>query len=250
MSNQEHLGMVKMLQDIQKYGDGFKKGTPMMLDFTHVVDSPDSPTGVTQDGTRKKYTADGYRMTAKSIRARIRSKRQKLDAATLITPQEATVLYKKPIEEWDSEELARGRPRNKQGTFSGPKPSYVTMSMHEESLNRFTKVIKTDMGVATIKAMEQLNAILANEDTDYRGKPLVSASTKLDAAKFLIEHLLGKPKQTVENEVSVKLQSILGSVIVNPDEDGEMDFSGYTTAHMPGVTMELATQEESHRSSN
>lgn len=220
-----------------------KYATPLTLDFTNVFDTPDEPSGHCPVPPKRKLDHDGNLVTPARVRARVQRKRRKGD--TSLTTTEAEVLYadKKPIELWDTEELARGRPRNKNGTFSGPKPKWVSMDMHEEAVDRFARVIKTDMGVATIEAMEQLNNILKNEETDYRGKPLVSASTKLDAAKFLIEHIVGKPKQHIEQDVSVKLQAILGSVIVNP-EHHDTSLNGYSTAHMPGETMELATLED------
>lgn len=219
-----------------------KLATPRLLDFEFVPDVPDEPSGHVPHPPLARLDHDGNLMTPKLVRARLRKRRAKGDPS--ISPAEAELLYRKPISEWDTEELARGRPRNRDGEFSGPKPQWVTMDLHEEAIDRFSRVIKTEMGVATIKAMDQINSILTNEETDYRGKPLVSASTKLDAAKFMIEHLVGKPKQHIENDVSVKLQSILGAVIVNPNED-----RGYSTGHMPGVTMELATREVSNEPS-
>ncbi|RZT77965.1 methyltransferase family protein [Micromonospora violae] len=35
----------------------------------------------------------------------------------------------KPVSEWDNEELARGKPRNSQGSFSCPSPSWLTQAI-------------------------------------------------------------------------------------------------------------------------
>ena len=238
---------LKLMQNNEGIDD-VKLATPITLDFTHVYDSPDEPSGHKPFQIPYRLDPDGLILTRDRLNRRLKKRRRRQGGKTTYKEYELAEKYanRKPISEWDSEELARGRPRNKDGSFSGPKPAYVTMAIHEEAVEQFTKVIKTEMGVATIHAMEQLNNILKNEETDYRGKPLVSASTKLDAAKFLVEHLVGKPKQRIESDVSVKLQSILGSVIVNPDSDVE---SGYSTAHFPGVTMELATREDSNEQS-
>lgn len=217
-----------------------KVATPIWVDWENVVDLPDEPSGHCPFPPLVRLDQDANMMTPALLRARLRRRRASGDPS--ISKAEAEIIYKKPLENWDSEELARGRPRNKNGEFSGPKPEWVTMSMHEEAVDRFSRVIKTEMGVATIKAMDVMTEILSNDETDFRGRPLVAASTKLDAAKFMIEHLVGKPKQHIENDVSVKLQNILGSVIVNPDDD-----HGYASAHMPGVTMELATMEDANR---
>lgn len=227
-----------------------KVATPQMIDFTYVYESPDEPSGHKPYPVFHRLDPDGFLLTKAQVTNRVNRRRKKYGGAAPIKEYELAVKYadRKPLDEWDSEELARGRPRNKDGSFSGPKPKWVSMAMHEEAVEKFAKVIKMEMGVATVTAMEQLNEILSNEETDYRGKPLVSASTKLDAAKFLIEHLLGKPKQHIESDVSVKLQGILGSVIVNPNDDlQERDvLNGYSTAHFPGVTMELASMEDAN----
>lgn len=239
---------LKILQDPEYTFN--KQATPFDLDFTHVYDTPDEPTGHQPFPVKYRLDPDGRVISRTQINARIKRRRRRQGEKTTYQEYELAEKYahRKPLEEWDSEELARGRPRNKNGSFSGPKPAFVTMAVHEEAVEKFAQVIKTEMSVATISAVEQLNSILQNEETDYRGKPIVSASTKLDAAKFLIEHLVGKPKQRIESDVSIKLQNILGSVIVNPeDETKERDvLMGYSPAHFPGVTMELATMEDAN----
>ena len=145
------------------------------------------------------------------------------------------MLYRKPLAEWDEEELARGRPRDAKGTFAGPKPAWITPEMHEEAISRFQAVVKTGMQAATVDALKAVTDILVNDEVDNRGKPVVGASTKLQAATFLLEHVVGKPKQTIEQDISVKLQGLLASVMVQPDELG-----GMQSGHLPGYTMELA----------
>lgn len=225
-----------------------KDATPHQIDFTFVYDSPDEPMGHKPFPVPFRLTPDARMLTRTQINNRARRIKRKKLVDNPLKPYELAVKYakRKPIEEWDAEELARGRPRNKDGSFTGPKPNFVTMAVHEEAVEKFARYIKTEMSVSTISAIEQINAILSNEETDYRGKPVVSSATKLDAAKFLIEHLVGKPTQRIESDVSVKLQSILGSVIVNPENDPS-DFNalnGYSAAHYPGLTMELAQTEE------
>ena len=80
---------------------------------------------------------------------------------------------------------------------------------------------------------------MSSQELDIKGRPMVPASTKLDAAKFLLEHVVGKPTQRVENDVSVKLQSILGVVMANPDNNG-----GYQVGHLPGVTVPMAIEAD------
>src|SRR5690606_22032388 len=114
-------------------------------------------------------------------------------------------------EEWDEEELARGRPRAQDGSFRGAAPKWITRELHEQAMARFKGIVEGRMREETVTALGVVNAILQNDDVDDRGKPAVSASTKLEAAKFLIEHAVGKPTQRVEQDISVRLQGLLAA---------------------------------------
>lgn len=148
----------------------------------------------------------------------------------------------KPVEDWDLEELARGRPRDAKGRFRGAAPKYISREIHERSMERFKGAIKSKMQEHTVDALGTIHWILSNEDVDERGKPIIPAGAKLDAAKFLLEHTVGKPTQRVEADLSVKLQAILGTVMVNPAQ-ALMD-EAYTVGHLPGVTMPMATADD------
>ena len=206
------------------------------VDFSRVKDNRQYPTGRWRDRGIKPLSPEGFRLDKKQIRMRQKRLQEGMENRSYLSTAEVDILYKKPIIEWDEEELARGRPRNRDGTFSGPQPKWVTAEMHEQAIERFTMIVRSGMRAATVDAIDVVKQILTNEDTDNRGKPVVAASTKLQAATFLIEHIVGKPTQRVESDVSVKLQGILGAVMVNPDEMG----GGFSPAHFPGITMELA----------
>jgi hypothetical protein len=216
--------------------------TPMTIDFSRVPEHEQHATGFNQDPEPDEVpiSAEGKMLTPKQIRARARrraSRRLKRDE--IMTPQEMEYLYKKPIDEWDLDELAAGRPRDREGRLSGRKPAWITTQVHEEAMTRYTAAIKAGMRGSTVDALRVIDMILSDDERDEKGKPIVPAGTKLEAAKFLIEHAIGKPKQQVESEVSVKLQGILGTVIVNPDQAG-----GVTPAHYPGITMALGSADD------
>lgn len=217
---------------------------PMTIDFRTTPDFRQHKSGVSQDSlpaSSRPRTADGKLLTPKQIRARARRKGKRHD---ILTDQEMDYLYEKSVEDWDMEELARGRPRNSRGGFSGPKPKWVTASVHERSMERYTAAVKTDMQATTVDALDAIRWIIQNEEVDEKGKPIVPPSTKLEASKFLIEHVVGKPTQRIESDVSVKLQGILGQVMVNPNDlIGGTPNQGYSLAHYPGLTMELADKE-------
>jgi hypothetical protein len=206
------------------------------IDFTYVEEVVQKPSVFNRDKVKPR-TAEGKLLTPKQIRARARRKRKRGDH---MSKQELDFLYRKPIEQWDFEELAQGRPRDTNGRFSGPKPNWVDRAVHEQAMTMYIERVRTGMRGATVKAVDVLLHLLENNDEDDKGRPIVAASTKTDIAKFLLEHTVGKPTQRVENDVSIKLQGILAQVLVNP---GERATTKYVPAHLPGVTMELASSD-------
>lgn len=147
-------------------------------------------------------------LSKKQIRARARR-------GTKISDAEFSKLYK-PLEEWDEEELARGRPRDARGQFRGASPNWISRQMHEQALARFKGVVEGRMRQETVTALGVVRWILANEDVDNKGKPVINASTKLQAATFLIEHVVGKPTQRQEVDISVRLQALLATATAGP----------------------------------
>lgn len=146
-----------------------------------------------------------------------RRAQRKLARGDRLTDEEFNQVCK-PVEEWDIEELAKGYPKNSSGQFAGHPPNLMMRTeMSERVEGLFKQHVRMGMRGSTVSALKVIQDILDNPDTDNRGRPLVSASAKLDAAKFLVEHLLGKPTQRVEESISVKLQGILAGVMVSPE---------------------------------
>lgn len=195
----------------------------------------------------RPVTAEGKLLTPKQIRARARRRaaKSRRNGKQIMSEVEFEALYK-PIEEWDLEELARGRPRDADGAFKGRKPGWITREVHERAMEQFQLAIKTEMSTQSITALDTLRYVLENDDTDDRGKPIIPASAKNQAAMFLLEHVVGKPKQQVQQDISVKLQGILGTVMVNPNEGlaaPEQGGMGYELAHFPGHTLPIGTSD-------
>lgn len=215
----------------------------LTINFSKTEDIRQHKSGKSHDvlPTRERpRTADGKLLTPKQIRARMRRRGNRAD---IMSEQELEYLYKKPVDEWDLEELAHGRPKSANGQFTGPKPKWINAAIHEAAMERYTTAVKSDMNATTVDALETLRHLLNNDEVDDKGKPIVPASVKLDASKFLIEHVVGKPKQRIESDVSIKLQGILGQVMVNPSQalmDPSLGGEGYTMGHFPGITMEMA----------
>jgi len=150
----------------------------------------------------------------KQIRNRLRRKHAKF-ATDLDTYQD--VAYGKRIEDWDIQELAKGRPRNKNGTFSGQSPKWITAAVVREAKRRLmeetfgTLAGHMDLAIATVVKL------LKSKEVDDWGKPIVDARTKLAAATFIIENILGKPKALVEVDASDTVKQFLAAALVMDD---------------------------------
>lgn len=150
----------------------------------------------------------------KQKRARARRKARKGLAAL-------SEVYK-PVSEWDAEELAKGRPRGSNGKFNGPKPVWISREVHEEAVKRFTEHTQQNLRGLVPLALDTIEMLLRNNEIDEKGRFVVPVSTKLDTARWVVEHLVGKPTQRLEADISVKLQAVLGRALVSPDAAGEL----------------------------
>lgn len=202
-----------------------RPATARVIDFVVAMKQPmpkkmmRTPPGIQRYLDERPTNERELLLTQKRIRARQRRAVRRGESL----PPEETALVWKPVEEWDFEEVARGRPRAADGTFKGRPAKIMTREIHERAMERFKALVRTGMNVSTIDALSVMNQILVNDDVDEKGKPVVPAGTKLDAAKFLIEHVVGKAVQPTTSDISVKLQGILGMAMVNPTPDGEYE---------------------------
>lgn len=238
--------------------DNTSDATIHEIDFSKTTGTKVKPSGKVIDAGEdpRPRSSTGRLLTDKQIRARARRRLAKLDATrqAILADDEFEWLYK-PIEEWSLKELAAGRPLPEDGTIPpGPKPQWVTMEVHEKAMDLFVRAIKTEMNASTIDALTAMSLIINDNSVDHRGRPIVSASVKMDAAKFLLEHIVGKPKQHVTQDISIKLQGLMASVMVNPNEalapgtyggmtGSESDLAAYIPAHLPGHTVPVSGEE-------
>lgn len=232
--------------------------TPMRVDFRRTDLVEVQPSGVLRDTLvetdRRPRTADGKLLTRKQIRAR---GRRAAARGREISSHEFNTLYK-DIDEWDMEELAMGRPRHPQHGFRGAKPRWITAEIHEKAMERFKATVKGQMSSMNSSALEVIHMILESDAEDRRGRPHIPASVKLEAAKFLLEHTVGKPKQHIQSDISVRLQGLLGTVMVNPNQalappsqggmlqlpGPDIDEPPYQLAHLPGQTIPIGVSED------
>ncbi len=125
----------------------------------------------------------------------------------------------KPIEEWDLEELARGRPRAVDGTFKGKAPEWLTPVIMREAKRRLMDHTFGQLAGHVDTAITTIANLIADDSFDENGRPIVDARTKLAAAQFIIENVIGKPKAIVEVEAADTVRQFLAGALVMSNED-------------------------------
>lgn len=158
-----------------------------------------------------------YSTDPKAVRNRLRARARKIGTVEADMEKHLAMLpHYRPVEEWDMEELARGRPRGVDGYFHGPRPPWLTPTVRAEAQRRLKEyageLLSAEVGNA-IKVMAQL---MMDESVDDFGTPVVPAKVKIDAAKFIIEQVRGKAKQIHEVDAGPGVREMLAEVLILP----------------------------------
>lgn len=123
----------------------------------------------------------------------------------------------KPVAEWDLEELSKGRPKDATGRFRpGSAPKWLTSKIMAEIKTRLREEASFALSSQLGAALDCVKKIIESEDVDDEGRPIVDAKTKLDAAKFVIEHTVGKAKALVEVDTTESYREFLAGALVLP----------------------------------
>lgn len=156
----------------------------------------------------------------RAIRRRLRAHGKAiatLDAQREESVKEDIAMLYKPIDEWDWEELSKGRPRGADGKFSGRKPEWITPTIQSEIRRRMQLLTEDELMTHAHSAIKVLVELMRDDTIDDFGKPAVPASVRVDAAKYVINHVIGTPKARVEIGSADPLRDLMGDVLVNPD---------------------------------
>jgi hypothetical protein len=130
------------------------------------------------------------------------------------------MMYEKPVEDWDFEELQRGKPRNSDGSFSrGQRPKWVTPAVINQVRVRLKEMTRDDLSKHVGAALSCLGDLMADETCDDNGRPNTPANVKLQAATYVLDQVIGKPTMMVEARANTALEGMLARIMVN--EDGE-----------------------------
>lgn len=150
----------------------------------------------------------------RAARRRLRENTERLEDEV---KKDIEVVYQKPIEEWDWEELSHGRPRGVDGKFTGRKPAWITPAVQAEARRRMRTLTEDQLMMHATSAIDVLKELMAESSVDDFGKPIVPASVRLDAAKYILNHVIGTPKARVEVQETNPLRDLMADVLVNPD---------------------------------
>lgn len=119
------------------------------------------------------------------------------------------------VEDLDDEELARGYPRAEDGSFRG-RPSVIPTSLHQrvqrELFARAGERLRTNL----IDAAETMASIAVNAELDPK--------VRMDAAKWVIERLMGKTPEvavTLEEKAYQKLLDRMDRGAIPVDDIGD-----------------------------
>lgn len=146
-----------------------------------------------------------------AAKARIRKSTKKIE-------RDIEIVYGKPVEDWDFEELQRGRPRGPDGTFSsGPRPAFLTPQVLSEARKRLKILTRDQLSHYAGAAIDVLKDLMTDNREDHNGKPITPSTVKYQAATYVLDQIIGRPVAQVEIEGNVKLEGLLAAIIVNPD---------------------------------
>lgn len=134
----------------------------------------------------------------------------------------------KPIEDWDLAELAHGMPRHSDGKFRGVRPSWITPEVTREIKKRLYNETFAMIGSNADLAVQTIIKLMTSDEVDFRGKPLVDARTRLDAAKYVIDHILGKAEKIVTFDATDGVREMFAAAIVLEDgfPQGHLEIEG------------------------
>jgi hypothetical protein len=184
-------------------------------------ETPAKPRGSRRGKTGTTYAGKPLSTDPKQIRNRARRRLDKFDQEV-----ELYLQHSKPIADWDLEELARGRPRDKDGKFRGPAPKWLTPAVTREAKRRLMDHTFGSLAGHVDAAIKAVAQLLSSTETDDFGKPIVDARTKLAAAQFVIENIIGKPTAVVEIGATDTVRQFLAAALVMPDGEPAYDIEG------------------------
>jgi len=149
--------------------------------------------------------------------------RQRLRRSTRGTERDLVLLADvqgkkyKPIAEWTFEELARGKPQHRDGSWpTGGAPKWMTPMIADEVSRRLREGFIAETRAELPSVLKVLRMLLKDED---------NPRIQLDAVKLYLEYAVGTPEKHVAITSTSRVEHLLADVVVL--EDGSEDYNGY-----------------------
>lgn len=112
------------------------------------------------------------------------------------------------VEDLDDEELARGYPRAKDGTFKGRPPNVIPRIMQDEITRRLLARGQEKLKENYLAAMDVL--VKVAQDTS------VDAATRTRTAQYLVERLAGKTPERIHVAAEDPVETLFKNILADP----------------------------------
>jgi hypothetical protein len=124
--------------------------------------------------------------------ARMPKKKRTKDggAVVSITPVAAAVVFDgEPLDDWDDDELIRGKRKDKNGKFTGRPAQVIPARLHRELTRRRFSRSRDLMAESLEDCARMLRSIVVDEAAPIR--------SRIHAAEVLMDRVLGRPKESM-----------------------------------------------------
>jgi hypothetical protein len=115
------------------------------------------------------------------------------------------------FDEWDDEEILRGRKRAEDGSWRGRPPSIVPAVVHQQVVKRNVTAAQAILTESVERAAEVLKELMDGAD--------VKDETKLRAATLVLERIMGKQPDVVAVTVADKPYQVLMGELMDDTSD-------------------------------
>lgn len=148
----------------------------------------------------------GYSVQPSAVKKRLRKASQNYEEKL----KDVALLIPKPVDEWDFEELQRGRIKDEDGKFRrGRTPTWINPLIMAEAAKRLKTLGHRELGRFTGDAIRVMIELMESSRMDL---------VRFNAAKYVLDQILGQPTQRVEVEqTESEVKRMLAAVMINPD---------------------------------
>lgn len=149
-----------------------------------------------------------------AVRKRLNKAKNEIDYQVEQVKKDLDLLYEKPIDEWDFEELQFGAPRLPSGKFPKNKPKWLTPVMMVEAQRRLEQCTAEELSAYAGRAIDVMVDLMEHSRVDI---------VRYNASKYVLDQVMGVPTQRVKIEANVEFHAMLADVVQNHDGSTSAD---------------------------